>query len=107
MKYVRTVAWMILTAFVAIFLAMNWGDPVDVRIWPSTDGNNFLFEWPVGIVALVFFLLGLIPTWLYHRGMRWRLERRISALETAARSNALSRHEPPATTTDKIGPTEA
>lgn len=94
MQYVRTLGWVILTAFVVMFLMMNWTEPQEVRIWPASDGNNFLVEWPVGIIAIAFFLLGLVPMWLYHRGVKWRLSRRISSLENAVKANALTRHEP-------------
>lgn len=96
MQYVRTLIWIVITIFVVVFVMMNWGDPQEVRIWPSSDGDNFLFEWPVGVIAIVFFLLGMIPTWLYHRGVKWNLTRRISSLENAVRSNSLgSRHSAP------------
>lgn len=96
MQYVRTLIWVAITAFVVLFVTMNWGEPQEVRIWPSSDGDNFLFEWPVGVIAIAFFLLGMIPTWIYHRGVKWSLNRRITSLENAVRSNSLSaRHSAP------------
>ena len=44
-------------------------------------------------IALVFWLLGVVPTWLYHSGVKWSLNRRIRSLENAARSNALQRRQ--------------
>lgn len=99
MQYLKLLGWVLLTAFVVMFLMMNWGEGQEVRIWPSSDGDNFLVEWPVGVIAIVFFLLGMIPTWLYHRGIRWSLNRRIRSLENAVKSNALQRHEPTPTPT--------
>ncbi|MEL7445709.1 MAG: LapA family protein [Pseudomonadota bacterium] len=97
MQYIRTIGWVLLTGFVVMFLMMNWGEGQEVRIWPSSDGDNFLVEWPVGVIAIVFFLLGMIPTWLYHRGVKWSLNRRVRSLESAVKSNALAnRHEPSA-----------
>jgi lipopolysaccharide assembly protein A len=58
-------------------------------IWPGGTDNDFLFEWPVGFMALVFFLAGFVPMWLYHRGVKWGLNRRIAALENAARVSAV------------------
>ncbi|GEM_PF-515695 len=87
MQVVRLIVWIAITAVVVFFISMNLGDKVPVRFWPLDNGDRLLFEWPVGIIALVFFLLGFIPTWLYNKGMRWRLNRRIESLETAARTS--------------------
>lgn len=87
MQFVRTLLWVLILAAALVFVTINWGEEVPVRVWPTSNGNDFLFEWPVGFVALVFFLLGLVPTWLIHRGTRWRLNRRISHLEAAARGS--------------------
>ena len=88
MNVVRTAVWMLVTALVVGFVVLNWGEPQQVRIWPGSAENDFLFEWPVGFMALVFFLAGFVPMWLYHRGVKWGLNRRIAALENAARLNA-------------------
>jgi hypothetical protein len=41
------------------------------------------FDWPVGFVALVFFLAGFVPPWAAGRLRRWRLKRRIATLESS------------------------
>ncbi|MEW4447726.1 LapA family protein [Qipengyuania sp. JC766] len=94
MNIVRTVFWVLLTVAVCLFVFMNWSEPQDVRIWPQGNGQYFLFEWPVGFIAIAFFLLGLVPTWLYYRGIKWNLKRRIRALESAARATAAAPAEP-------------
>ena len=88
MQIVRTISWVLLAVFVAMFVANNFGEPQRVKIWISDDPVGF--DWPVGIIALVFWLLGVIPTWLYHRGVKWSLSRRIRSLENSIKSNALS-----------------
>ncbi|MCL4673019.1 MAG: LapA family protein [Sphingomonadaceae bacterium] len=88
MNVIRTAVWMIITAMVVGFVVLNWGEPQQVKIWPGSAENDFLFEWPVGFMALMFFLAGFVPMWLYHRGVKWGLNRRIAALENAARVNA-------------------
>ncbi|MET1754597.1 LapA family protein [Novosphingobium sp. RD2P27] len=80
MQIIRTIVWIILTAILVAFIAMNW-TKVPVNFWPLDGGNYVHFEWPVGIVALVFFLLGAVPMWLVHRTGKWRLKRRIHSLE--------------------------
>ncbi|MFV0645844.1 MAG: LapA family protein [Sphingomonadaceae bacterium] len=85
MQIVRTIIWILVTAILVAFVAMNW-ESVPMRFWPLDNGDYLLFEWPVGFIAIIFFLLGFIPSWLYYRGIRWRLNRRINALENSLRS---------------------
>lgn len=81
MQYVRTGIWVLITAILVIFIAMNW-TKVPVNIWPMTNGY-FHFEWPVGIIALIFFLLGLLPMWALHKATKWRLRRKLDNAERA------------------------
>ncbi|MBU2340998.1 MAG: LapA family protein, partial [Alphaproteobacteria bacterium] len=60
--------------------------PVEVTIWTNT-----VLETKIPALAIAAFLLGLVPMWLIHRGTKWRLERRIAALESAARVGSRSR----------------
>lgn len=79
MQFVRMLFWVLILAALLIFSAFNW-KPVEVQIW-----TNLVLETKIPALVIVAFLLGLVPTWLLHRGTKWRLNRRISALETAAR----------------------
>jgi uncharacterized integral membrane protein len=97
MQVFRTAAWVIITAILVAFIAMNW-ERAPVNIWPL-DVGYLHFLWPVGLIALVFFLLGLIPMWLVYKGTRWRLLRRISTLENSMRS-AIA---PPIATSTQLG----
>ncbi len=89
MQIVRTILWVLLLVGILAFSFGNWDKEIDVRIWPG-------IVWDTRIPALVIvsFLIGLIPTWLYYRSVRWRLERRNTALQTAtARINAQHEEE--------------
>ncbi|WP_209347876.1 LapA family protein [Pontixanthobacter sp. CEM42] len=90
MKIVRTILWTLLAAAVAVFVYVNWGESHNVIIWPREGNKSILFDWPVGFIAIVFFLVGFLPMWLFHRGVKWRLNRRIKTLENAARAAAVS-----------------
>ena len=79
MQIVRTILWVLLAVFIVVFVMLNYGEPQRVKFWPSEDPVGF--DWPVGIIALMFWLLGVIPTWLYHRSVKWSLNRRIRSLE--------------------------
>ena len=82
MQFVRTLFWVLILAALLIFTAFNW-KPVEVQIW-----TNLVLETKIPALVIVAFLLGLVPAWLLHRGTKWRLSRRISALETAARTHS-------------------
>ena len=90
MQFVRMLFWVLILAALLIFTAFNWR-PVEVQIW-----TNLVLETKIPALVIVAFLLGLLPTWLLHRGTRWRLNRRISHLETAARAAATPRPVDPA-----------
>lgn len=93
MQIIRTLGWVLLTALVMAFVMLNYGEKHDVIIWPTAN-DALVFNWPVGIIALVFWLLGVIPTMAYHRGIKWSLNRRIRSLENSIKSSALARrHE--------------
>ncbi|MFN6935076.1 MAG: DUF1049 domain-containing protein [Tsuneonella sp.] len=87
MQIVRTIFWVLLLVILLGFSFFNW-KPVEVQIW-----DNLVLETKVPALVIVSFLLGLVPMWLIHRGAKWRLHRRITTLENAARNAAVA---PPA-----------
>ena len=99
MNIIRTVLWIAITAILVAFIAMNW-TKVPVNFWPLDDGNYVHFEWPVGVVALLFFGLGMLPVWLYLRAVRWRLNRRIATLENSLRASSMPSMTAPASVPD-------
>src|SRR5688572_501013 len=89
MKYVRMIVWVLLLVVLVAFSITNW-QPVEVKIW-----DNLVLETKIPALVVVSFLLGLVPMWLIHRGVRWRLQRRISGLESAHRSAVGAQAPPP------------
>ena len=83
MQALKTLVWIIVTVVLVSFVAMNW-TTAPVNFWPLED-SYLHFEWPVGLTALLFFLLGLVPMWLIARANTWRLKRRIQSLENSLR----------------------
>jgi uncharacterized integral membrane protein len=86
-QIIRTLIWIAVTIVLVAFIAMNW-NKAPVNIWPL-ESAYLHFEWPIGVIALVFFLLGLVPMWLLHRAAKWRWQRRIASLEHSVRSTAI------------------
>ena len=88
MQVIRTIFWVLILVVLIVFTAFNW-TPVEVKLW-----ENMIVETKIPALVIVSFLLGLIPYWLIHRGTKWRLTRRIGALESAARTTAANRPAP-------------
>ena len=77
MQILRTVLWVLLAVVLVVFALYN-GKPVEVQVWPT-----LIWEPPLAALTIMAFLLGLVPMWLVHRTVRWRLKRRIASLETS------------------------
>ena len=84
MQIVRTIVWVLLLVALLIFTINNW-NPVEVKIW-----EGLVLETKIPALVIISFLLGLVPMWLLHRGKAFYLNRRISSLETAARTAAVT-----------------
>lgn len=93
MQVVRTVVWVLLVVALLLFSFNNW-HPVEVKIW-----EGLILETKLPALVVVSFLLGLLPMWLLSKAGKWRLTRRISALENTVRANAPS---PPLATTTQL-----
>ena len=85
MQIVRTLIWVILLIVLLAFSWANWDQDVNVRIW-----DGLVWDTKLPAVAILAFLAGLIPMWLYHRAARWSHARRVKTLEANIRSAELS-----------------
>lgn len=85
MQNIRTIVWIMITAALVAFMAMNWGQ-APVNFWPLENSYLHVLA-PVGLIAVFFFLLGALPTWLLSKAGRWRMNRRMSALENSVRAS--------------------
>jgi len=83
MHIVRTIMWGLLLAALLVFSIANWGPTVSVRIWPG-----LLLDTKIPMIVIASFLIGFVPLWLYLRGVKWQLGRRIQGMENAARNVA-------------------
>ena len=93
MQVVRTIVWVLLLIVLLLFSLNNW-NPVEVKIW---EGLILVTKLPA--LVLVAFLLGLLPMWLLSKAGKWRLTRRINALENSVRANTPS---PPVATATQL-----
>jgi hypothetical protein len=90
MHIIRTIVWVLLLVAFAVFATANWEPGITVRIW-----QNLVVETKLPALMLIAFLLGLVPMWLVHRASKWNLQRRVNALENAARSATMAPPPPP------------
>lgn len=86
MNIVRTVLWVLILAGLLVFSWANWNPGISVRIW-----SNLVVDTRLPAIVVLSFLAGLLPMWLYHRGVVWSLQRRVKALEGAAQQVAVAR----------------
>ncbi len=93
MQIVRTVIWVVLIVALLLFSLNNW-NPVEIKIW-----EGLVLETKLPALVLVSFLLGLLPMWLLAKAGKWRLNRRINALENTVRATATTPPPPIATST--------
>ena len=85
MQIIRTIVWIVITAALVAFLAMNWHQ-TDVNFWPLENGAYLHVKAPVGLIPIFFFALGATPVWLLSKAGRWRMTRRMAALENSVRA---------------------
>lgn len=86
MQIVRTILWVMLACAIMLFSFLNW-NAVEITLW-----DGFLVETKVPALVILAFLIGLFPMWLYHRSVKWGLDRRIRSLENSIKSAALARN---------------
>lgn len=102
MNFLRTAFWVIVAVVLALFTKANWAIApsysgyVPVKLW-----DDIILETRLPVLIVVAFLLGLLPTWLWARACRWRLQRKLSSAERAL---ATSTAAPPAPAEAADGP---
>jgi hypothetical protein len=85
MQIVRTILWVMLACAIMLFSFLNW-TPVEVTLW-----DGLLVETKVPALVILAFILGILPMWLYHRSVKWGLQRRIRSLENSIKSSAIAK----------------
>ena len=93
MQIVRTIVLVLLLVVLLLFSLNNW-NPIEVKIW-----EGLILETKLPALVMAAFLLGLVPMWLLAKAGKWRLTRRIGALENSVRANTPT---PPLATTSQL-----
>jgi hypothetical protein len=82
MKLFRSILLLVFVAALAAFSVANW-QPVELIVW-----QGLVLDTKLPAIIIAAFLLGFVPMWLIHRTTRWRLQRRITNLETTLAGSA-------------------
>ena len=73
MHFLKTLFWVLLAVFIALFASRNWFDAT-LNLWGDLQADIKL---PV-LLGLTF-LIGWLPTFLIYRAKVWAMRRRIEA----------------------------
>ncbi len=93
MQIIRTVIWVLVLVALGLFTINNW-QPVEVKLW-----EGIILETKLPALVIVSFLMGFLPMWLLHKGVRWRLNRRIGLMENTVKASSMGNPAPIATST--------
>jgi putative membrane protein len=89
MAFLRTLFWIALTVIVVVFSVRNWV-PVPVNLFGDT-----VVETKLPMLLLIGFLIGFVPLYAWHRAVKWRHDRKLSAIERGPVSPYSSTPTPP------------
>jgi putative membrane protein len=87
MQFLKTLFWVLLAVFIALFASRNWFD-VTLNLW-----GDIQVDIKLPVLMTLMFLLGFLPVFLVHRARLWTLRRR---LEVERRQQALPPESVPA-----------
>lgn len=88
MQFLKILFWCLLAFVAALFTYGNW-DTVPIKLW-----SGLIADTNLPLLLLVTFLLGVVPTTLYHHAVRWRLRQRIATCERMLAERPLPAPEP-------------
>ena len=94
MSFLRTAFWVIVAVALALFTKANWvvapmySGYVPVKLW-----DDIVLDTRLPILIIAAFLLGLIPTWLWARAMKWQMQRRLASTERALASTVIAQQQ--------------
>ena len=82
MQFLKTLFWVLLAVFVALFASRNWSD-VTLNLW-----GDIQVDIKIPVLMAVMFLLGFLPTLLIERARLWAMRRRVEAQERQQAASA-------------------
>jgi uncharacterized integral membrane protein len=84
MQFLKTLFWVLLAVFIALFASRNWSD-VTLNLW-----GDIQVDIKIPVLLLAMILLGFLPTFLIERARLWAMRRRVEAQERQQSAAATS-----------------
>ena len=78
MNFLRTLFWVVIAVFLAIFANRNWND-VTLNLWGDIQADVKL-----PFLILLMFLVGFLPPYFLMRSRIWSLKRKLALAERPA-----------------------
>ena len=75
MQFLKTLFWVLLAVFIALFASRNWSD-VTLNLW-----GDIQVDIKIPVLMAMMLLIGFLPTFLIERARLWSMRRRIEAQE--------------------------
>ena len=92
MPFLKGLFWFLLAVLLVVFAFANW-TTVPIKLW-----GGLIADVNLPLLMLVMFLIGLVPTLVYHHAVRWRLRNRLVTADrtiTELRAAAMAPTVPP------------
>jgi putative membrane protein len=70
MQFLKTLFWVLLAVFIALFASRNWSD-VTLNLW-----GDIQVDIKLPLLMALMFLAGFLPIFLVHRARLWTIKRR-------------------------------
>lgn len=108
MNFLRTAFWVIVAVALALFTKANWAVAptysgyVPVKLW-----GDIILETRLPLLIIAAFLLGMVPTWLWSRAMKWQMQRKLASAERALASSLGTSVSPESPTAADTSPPQA
>ncbi len=86
MQFLKTLFWVLLAVFIALFASRNWSDAT-LNLW-----GDIQVDIKLPVLMALMFLIGFLPIFLVHRARLWTMKRR---LEVEQRQQTLAAQPAP------------
>lgn len=90
MRFLNGLFWFLLAVVISIFTYGNWKH-VEINLW-----SGLIADVNLPLLLLIAFLLGFVPTALWHQAVKWRLRQRLATAERSIAQLSGAAVTPPA-----------
>jgi len=88
MQFLKTLFWVLLAVFIALFASRNWFD-VTLNLW-----GDIQVDIKIPVLLALMVVLGFLPTFILQRARLWTVRRRLEAQQRQQASSPSSTAPP-------------